>query len=135
MASIFRTTALLYVCTALLRVCSGFSCTVNGHNYEVASVISRNITIIGGGSSGTYSAVRMQDFNQSVLVIERKARLGGHTETYIDPQGAPLDIGVQYFHNTDVVKNYLLRFNTPLILVNATGAPGPKNKLFVISFL
>ena len=39
--------------------------------------LERDVCIIGGGSSGTYSAVRLQQMGLSVAVIEQKPRLGG----------------------------------------------------------
>ena len=62
-------------------------------NYKQGDIITRDVCIIGGGSTGTYSAVRLGDFNKSVIVVEMKGRLGGHTETYIDP---PTQIPVDY---------------------------------------
>lgn len=77
--------------------------------------ITRNICIIGGGASGTYAAVRLGDMNQSVIVIERKDRLGGNTQTFTDPiTGTKADIGVEFWHNTTVVKNFFSRFDVPL---------------------
>ncbi|KAH6972561.1 hypothetical protein EDB80DRAFT_693572 [Ilyonectria destructans] len=39
-------------------------------------VIERDVCIIGGGSSGTYAAVRLIDDGLSVAVIEMKGQLG-----------------------------------------------------------
>ena len=44
------------------------------------TVIERDVCVIGGGSGGTYSAVALKDAGKSVVVLERKQRLGGHTE-------------------------------------------------------
>ncbi|HEY3254616.1 MAG TPA: FAD-dependent oxidoreductase, partial [Polyangiaceae bacterium] len=69
--------------------------------------IERDVCVIGGGSSGTYAAVALKDAGRSVVVLERKQRLGGHTETYVDPQtNIPTDIGVVVFHNLPVVTDY-----------------------------
>jgi ribulose 1,5-bisphosphate synthetase/thiazole synthase len=40
------------------------------------SVITRDFVIVGGGSSGTYSAFRLQDLNHSVVIIEKRSDLG-----------------------------------------------------------
>jgi NADPH-dependent glutamate synthase beta subunit-like oxidoreductase len=41
------------------------------------SFLERDVCIIGGGSSGTYAAVRLQQLGKSVALIEQKPRLGG----------------------------------------------------------
>lgn len=83
-------------------------------------VIKKDVVIIGGGSSGTHAAVSLKDQGFSTLVIEKKNRLGGNTETCIDPEsGATLDYGVVFFHDTDAVRRYFARFNIPLSKVSA----------------
>ncbi|KAK2761652.1 hypothetical protein FQN54_001480 [Arachnomyces sp. PD_36] len=73
-------------------------------------VITRDVCIIGGGSSGTYAAIRLQDEGKSVMVIEKDSQLGGHTSTYVDPEtGTPVDYGVVVFHDLDLVKDYFNR--------------------------
>src|SRR5438552_9167791 len=79
-------------------------------------VIERDVCVLGGGSSGTFSAVKLRDAGKSVVVLERKARLGGHTETFHDPStGIPVDFGVFVFHDTPIVTDYFGRFGVPLI--------------------
>jgi len=93
-------------------------------DYNFTDVITRDVCIVGGGSTGTYAAIRLRDLGKSVVVVEHKDRMGGHTQTYTDPQtGRTVDFGVQAFHNLDIVKNYFKRFNIPLVTVNAT-SPG-----------
>ena len=44
--------------------------------------------MIGGGSSGAYTAVRLGDSGKSVVLVEQTDRLGGHCQTYADfPSG------------------------------------------------
>lgn len=91
------------------------SVTINGHNYDVKTILTRDVCVIGGGSSGTYSAIRLSDLGQSVAVVEKQHRLGGHTQTYTDPgTGATIDVGVQVFHDLSIVKKYFARFNISL---------------------
>lgn len=94
------------------------------NDWNPDDIIFRDVCIIGGGASGTYAALRLGDLNQSVIIVERKDRLGGHTETYTDPvTNATIDIGVSIFHNLDIVKNLFSRFDIPLITVSVN-TPG-----------
>jgi hypothetical protein len=90
------------------------------------TTIERDVCVIGGGSSGTFSAVHLRDAGKSVVVLERKQRLGGHTETYVDPgTGIPTDIGVVVLHDIPAVRNYFARFNVPLIQLPPDAFGGP----------
>jgi hypothetical protein len=90
------------------------------------TTIERDVCVIGGGSSGTFTAVQLRDAGKSVVVLERKQRLGGHTETYVDPAtGIPTDIGVVVLHGIPAVMNYFARFNVPLIQLPADAFGGP----------
>ncbi|KAH7028239.1 putative FAD dependent oxidoreductase [Macrophomina phaseolina] len=91
--------------------------------YPGLEVISRDVAIVGGGASGTYAAIKLRDMNYTVSLIERGDRLGGHTETYIDPDtGTPVDYGVQIFHNSDITRRFFDRFGVPLTSLNTSGA-------------
>lgn len=81
-----------------------------------ALVTVRDVCVIGGGGAGAYAALRVRDTGKSVVVVERSGRLGGHAETYRDPNtGVPIDIGVQIFPDLPLVRNYFGRFGVPLI--------------------
>ena len=58
------------------------SAVVGSTSGDPLEIIERDVAIIGGGSAGTYSAIRLRDLNETVVVIEREAILGGHTDTY-----------------------------------------------------
>ena len=78
-------------------------------------IITRDVCVIGGGSTGTYASIRLHDSGKSVVIVESKGRLGGHTETYIDPVShIPVDIGVQVWHNLTIVKDYFARLGVDL---------------------
>ncbi|KAI4691302.1 uncharacterized protein J4E84_003593 [Alternaria hordeiaustralica] len=84
-------------------------------SFHPSAIITRDVAIIGGGSSGTHAAITLKDFNKSVIVVEIKNRLGGHTETYTDPAtGLTQDYGVQVYHNESTVLDYFTRFDIPL---------------------
>jgi hypothetical protein len=90
------------------------------HNHQDASlglgeVVQSDVCIIGGGSSGTYSAIRLKEMGKTVTLIERQSRLGGHVNTYVDPaSGASFDYGVISFDNSSIVRNYFAHFDIPL---------------------
>ncbi|KAI1501371.1 hypothetical protein F5X99DRAFT_409154 [Biscogniauxia marginata] len=78
-------------------------------------IIERDIAILGGGSTGTYAAVNLGDLNQTVVVIERNDRMGGHTHTYTDPAtGSPVNYGVMFYHNDQIVHSFHERLGVPL---------------------
>lgn len=81
-----------------------------------AREIKRDVVIVGGGSAGTYAALRLRDMGKSVAIVETSDRLGGHAETYYDSSsGLPIDIGVIIFPDNALVRNYFGRFSQPLI--------------------
>lgn len=84
--------------------------------------IRRDVCVLGGGSSGCYAAVHLQDRGASVAVIEKQERLGGHAETFTDPgSGVPIDIGVVVFENIPIVNDYFARFGVPLMPAGFSG--------------
>jgi hypothetical protein len=94
----------------------GVAAAADGVHGGGPKVIERDVCVIGGGSSGTYTAVRLRDLGRSVVVVENKGRLGGHCETYHDPvTGSTTDIGVTVFHDTPLVRGYFGRFGIELV--------------------
>ena len=66
--------------------------------YNPQDVITTDVAVVGGGSAGVYTAVRLQDHNKSTVIIEKNDYIGGHAETYIDPQSNfPINLGVIVF--------------------------------------
>ncbi|RHZ51077.1 uncharacterized protein CDV56_102378 [Aspergillus thermomutatus] len=115
--SVVSLSACLLASTA---VASTTSSTFDLGRFNPQDIITRDVAVIGGGSAGTYSAISLKDKGKSVIVIEKKDRIGGHTETYIDPAtGTTIDMGVMIFHNITIVKHYFRRFDIPL--ANAPG--------------
>ncbi|GAB1743436.1 hypothetical protein NU219Hw_g9266t1 [Hortaea werneckii] len=87
-------------------------------------IIERDVCIIGGGSSGTYSAIRLQQMNKTFALIEREDRLGGHVNTYIDPvTKQTLDYGVVVWENVSIVRDYFGHLDVPLSDVTLGEAP------------
>ncbi|KAL4789650.1 beta-cyclopiazonate dehydrogenase [Aspergillus venezuelensis] len=73
------------------------------------NTIFRDVVILGGGSTGVYSAIQLRDRGLSIAVIERNDRLGGHGETYYTEDNTPLNYGVEGFFNTSITRVYLER--------------------------
>jgi hypothetical protein len=100
---------------ALKTVASAIPREFDPKNFKSSHIITRDIAVIGGGAGGVYSAISLKDQGKSVIVVEKKDRIGGHAETYIDPaSGTPIDMGVIIFHNNTIVRDYMSRFNIPL---------------------
>lgn len=77
--------------------------------------IRRDVVVIGGGSSGTYAAVKLKRMGKSVAVVEKLASFGGHTSTYHVPgSDITIDYGVQGYGDVDVIRDLFASFNISL---------------------
>ncbi|UNI21310.1 hypothetical protein JDV02_007311 [Purpureocillium takamizusanense] len=92
-------------------------------------VIFKDVVIVGGGASGSYAAVRIRDdFGKSVALIEKKGRLGGHVDTFIDPAtGTPLDFGVKSFIDEGNATGFFDRLG----IQRKHGAPSRLNTTYI----
>ena len=83
--------------------------------YAAEDVITKDVAIIGGGASGTYAAVRLrEDFNTSIVVIEIEDHLGGHVNTFIDPNTRKfINYGVEAYIDYGPSADFFKRFNIP----------------------
>lgn len=97
-----------------------------GFTSAASKTITRDVCIIGGGSSGTYTAVQLQKQNKTVALVEKLGKLGGNVNTYRDTEsGQTLDIGVIVFENTSVVNDYFDYLKVPLAPFGSGGASAP----------
>ncbi|PQE15147.1 amine oxidase flavin-containing superfamily protein [Rutstroemia sp. NJR-2017a BVV2] len=123
-------TSLFTIAVALLQVTNAssrlpLSIDIKGESHNITEFIERDIVIIGGGSTGTYSAIRLLDSGKSVVIVEKDYQLGGHTNTFTDPTtGLTNDYGVVVFQNTSIVKSYTSRLNVTMARA-PDGFPGP----------
>jgi NADPH-dependent 2,4-dienoyl-CoA reductase/sulfur reductase-like enzyme len=86
-------------------------------------VITRDVCVIGGGASGTYGAIRLNDLGKSVVVVEQQPQLGGQTETYTDlASGNKTEMGVVAWYTNDIVNNFFARLNVSLKVVDVERA-------------
>ncbi|KAJ5097702.1 amine oxidase flavin-containing superfamily [Penicillium angulare] len=78
---------LLYLTLATAVTAGPFSralSRIDVEKFDASDIITRDVAIIGGGSSGVYAATRLKQMGQSVVVLEQQSYLGGHTETYFE---------------------------------------------------
>jgi heterodisulfide reductase subunit A-like polyferredoxin len=90
-------------CSGLLSVALASSTTdqFDTQYYASNNVITRDVAVIGGGATGTYGAINLRALGKSVILIEKAASLGGHTNTYVDPAtGLAVNYGVQALYNS-----------------------------------
>ncbi|KAI0502856.1 FAD/NAD(P)-binding domain-containing protein [Xylaria bambusicola] len=92
-----------------------------------SEVVERDVCIVGGGASGVHAAVSLVDLNKTVVVVERRNRLGGDTHTYMHPEtGGLVDIGVVIFQPLQAVFDFFKKLDLPLLNLSAvtTNTPG-----------
>ncbi|KAI1644291.1 FAD/NAD(P)-binding domain-containing protein [Daldinia loculata] len=90
-----------------------------------AEVITRDIAIVGGGATGTYAAINLKDQGKSIIVIEKRGALGGHTSTYHDPTtGTPINYGLQLYHDDEVSRSFFALLN-----ITVSGGTFPISKI------
>ncbi|KAF6823866.1 amine oxidase [Colletotrichum plurivorum] len=82
----------------------------------VSIIIERDVVILGGGTSGAHAAVRLrEDYNKSVVIVEKQNLLGGHVATFTDPQtGSPYDYGVNSSTDYPGAREFVGRFDIPV---------------------
>ncbi|KAK4101155.1 FAD/NAD(P)-binding domain-containing protein [Parathielavia hyrcaniae] len=100
-----------------MRVASGFLASAVGVTAAwLPEVITRDVAIIGGGASGAYAAVKLkEDFNKTIVLVEKANRLGGHINTYEDSKtGNWYDFGVQTWNDYGPATAFFERMGVPV---------------------
>src|SRR4051812_50078127 len=93
---------------------AGTSVGMRSASADEGSPIVRDVCVIGGGSAGTYTAVRLGDLGRSVVVVEPKGRLGGDTDTYHHPgAGGAIGIGGVVFEDQPHARACFSPFRLP----------------------
>ncbi|KAF2036001.1 hypothetical protein EK21DRAFT_106835 [Setomelanomma holmii] len=96
---------------------------MNPSSYKSVRVLQTDVVVVGGGGVGTYAAIQLEDIGKKIVVIESKIRLGGHTETFIDPESKlPVDVGVKLYHDKPIVHEWFTRFNLSTTRFNVSAA-------------
>lgn len=92
-------------------------CAANNPYFADGGRLNVDIVIVGGGASGAHSAVRLrEDFNKSIVLIEKTDRLGGHVDTYVDSSTRETyGYGVQVYNDVFGAKEFFKRFGVDTI--------------------
>ncbi|KAF7193490.1 Beta-cyclopiazonate dehydrogenase [Pseudocercospora fuligena] len=96
----------LHAFLALVGISSAFL-----DDQNVGKVICKDVAIIGGGAAGTFAAFRLrEDFNKSIVVIERDAQIGGHVNTFYDTAtNMSIEYGVQTYIKYGPAESFFIR--------------------------
>ncbi|KAI9785128.1 MAG: hypothetical protein M1839_000766 [Geoglossum umbratile] len=117
MRSSLKILALAYLGFATALPEPGYS--IREQDYKKEDVITRDVCVVGGGSGGAYTATRLRQLGQSVVVVEKASLMGGMTNTYTVPgSGLKIDYGVVVFHNISIVQDYFNHYRIPLVGVD-----------------
>ncbi|PYI02740.1 FAD/NAD(P)-binding domain-containing protein [Aspergillus sclerotiicarbonarius CBS 121057] len=73
--------------------------------------LTRDVVILGGGSTGTYAAVQLRSQGKTVALIEKKDKLGGHAETLYLPNDQYVNYGIEGFFNNGLTKTYFSKLD------------------------
>ncbi|KAF5024441.1 hypothetical protein F66182_3527 [Fusarium sp. NRRL 66182] len=121
----FSYTSAVALASCLSPVTAAVACKAPVSGVAKGEGIEVDVAIIGGGSSGIHAAIHLQDAGAKVAVIEKKAQIGGHAETYINPKtNIPANVGVVIFEDTDVVQKYFDRLRVPTTKRNPAASVG-----------
>ncbi|CAN8096594.1 unnamed protein product [Discula destructiva] len=97
------------------RILFGAALLLGGTRAQTADSV--DVLVVGGGASGAHAAVRLRDdFNKTVLVVEKANRLGGHVHAWNPGNGGRnVNYGVQAYLNRDTTRAFFERFGVGLI--------------------
>lgn len=88
------------------------------HNWtamDPSLIMRKDVVVIGGGSSGTFAAIKLHRMGKDVAVVERHSKFGGHTSTYHVPgSNITIDYGVQGYGDIKVIRDHFARFDIPM---------------------
>lgn len=102
----------LWQLAAIFWLCPAVSSTQPAAEEDLCAsqkVITRDVCILGGGSTGTYAAIQLRDRGNSVVVVEQSSRLGGHAETRYFPDGGFINYGVEGVFGDEPSRRYMER--------------------------
>ncbi|KAI8679541.1 hypothetical protein NCS57_00232300 [Fusarium keratoplasticum] len=78
--------------------------------------IHKDVVVIGGGSSGTFAAVKLRRMGKKVALIEKGDLLGGHTVTYQVPDtNITINYGVVGYGDEQVTRDQFASFDISIV--------------------
>lgn len=104
---------------ALVLVAFSFTAAIN----DFERVVTQDVAIIGGGTTGSFAATWLLDHNLSFAVIERQPNLGGHSQTIYDEKGNAIEYGNVFFENTTTARSYFARYSVDFAPLPAVDDP------------
>ncbi|KAJ7194061.1 hypothetical protein GGX14DRAFT_476813 [Mycena pura] len=111
--------AISVIWKSLLSISLGFLDAYASLAASPLPTATTDVVIIGGGSAGTYTAIRLQQQGKSVFVIEKEDVLGGRINTFHVPgTSTTFDYGVMIFANISVVNEYFADMGVALELLD-----------------
>ncbi|KAJ5908612.1 hypothetical protein N7495_001294 [Penicillium taxi] len=97
--------------TSLLYLAAAAAATHIHRAFKAEDIITRDVAILGGGSTGTFAAVQLNGQGHSVALVEKKSSLGGHAETLYLPNGSYINYGVEGYFNNAKTKDFFAQLN------------------------
>ncbi|MEA2695935.1 MAG: hypothetical protein QOI66_206, partial [Myxococcales bacterium] len=77
--------------------------------------ITCDVCVLGAGASGMYATMRLRERGHSVTLLERSDRVGGHANTYRDPEGrGAQEMGVRIYPGIPIIKDTFDRYGIAL---------------------
>lgn len=87
-----------------------------GSTQGSSRTLLKDVIVVGGGSSGTFAAVKLRRMGKRVALIERARLLGGHTVTYQVPDSnVTINYGVIGYGDEQVTRDQFASFDIPLV--------------------
>lgn len=117
------------IATLVFLACTSSAAVINERDFPAHRIVQKDVAILGGGASGTYAAIRLrEDLNVSVVVIERDDHIGGHVNTYFDPDtNTPINYGVLSYWDYGPARAFFSRMNVEV----GPPPPDPNTVIYV----
>ncbi|KAL4863592.1 hypothetical protein BDV12DRAFT_206391 [Aspergillus spectabilis] len=95
----------------ILRLATATLLSTISFGLQPDDIITRDVCILGGGATGTYAAVQLTERGHTIVIVEPKNRLGGHSDTAYLPDGNHLDFGIRAYFDQRIVKDFFTQLD------------------------